>query len=157
MLCANYNLQSERTFETPCIILSWRSVWAFTYDPLHIQIGPEYFIELVKYKFQGGWFIQFKIQYQLRIKSPKAKCIKTLMGTGPLHMLANHCRTLVLHLSGVSRVIRVQAGAKDLFISFGICPMNQFVYSDCCVFIFIFSKCTVCYVLVFVSFNLLVL
>ena len=50
-----------------------------------------------------------------------------------------------------------QAGAEDLFISFGICPMNQFVYSDCRVFIFIFSKCTVCYVLVFVSFNLLVL
>ena len=78
MLCANYNLQSERTFETPCIIVSWRSVRAFTNDPLHIQIGQEYFIELLKYKFQGGWFIQFKIQYQLRIKSPKAKCVKTL-------------------------------------------------------------------------------
>ena len=46
-----------------------------------------------------------------------------------------------------------QAGAKDLFISFGICPMNQSVYSECGVFVFIFSKCTVCFVLVFVSFN----
>ena len=36
-----------------------------------------------------------------------------------------------------------QAGAKDLFISFGICPMNQSVYSECGVFVFIFSKCTV--------------
>ena len=46
------------------IIVSWRYVQAFTkYDPLHIQIRQEYFIKLVKYKFQGGWFIQFKIHY----------------------------------------------------------------------------------------------
>ena len=58
-------------------IVSWRSVQAFTNDPLPIQIRQEYFIEIVKYKLQGGWFIQFKIQYQLRIKGPKTKCIKT--------------------------------------------------------------------------------
>ena len=81
------------------IIVSWRSLQAFTNDPLHIQIGREYFIKLVKYKFQGGWFIQFKIQYQLRIKGPKTKCIKTL---GLLLVLAPHCGTLFLHLSGVS-------------------------------------------------------
>ena len=39
---------------------------AFTNDPLPIQIGQENFMELFKYKFQGGWFIKFKIQYQLR-------------------------------------------------------------------------------------------
>ena len=54
-------------------IVSWRSIEAFTNDPLHIQSGQEYFIELVKYKFQGGWLIQFKIQYQLRIKGPQSK------------------------------------------------------------------------------------
>ena len=59
-------------------IVSWRSVQAFTNDPLPIQIRQEYFIKLVKYTFQGGLFIQFKIQYQLRIKGPKIKCIKTL-------------------------------------------------------------------------------
>ena len=36
------------------------------------------FIKLVNYKFQGRWFIQFKIQYQLRIKGLKATCVKTL-------------------------------------------------------------------------------
>ena len=37
------------------IFVSWRYVQAFTkYDPLHIQIRQEYFIKLVKYKFQGG-------------------------------------------------------------------------------------------------------
>ena len=60
------------------VIVSWRSVQAFTNDPLPIQIRQEYFIKLVKYTFQGGLFIQFKIQYQLRIKGPKIKCIKTL-------------------------------------------------------------------------------
>ena len=58
------------------IIVSWRSVQTFTNDPLPIQIGQEYFIELLKCKFQGGLFIQFKIQYQLTIKRPKTKCIK---------------------------------------------------------------------------------
>ena len=63
---------------TRYIFVSWRSAQALTNNPLPIQIGREYFIELVKHKFQGGWFIQFEIQYQLRIKRPKAKCIKTL-------------------------------------------------------------------------------
>ena len=61
--------------------VSWRSVQAFTNDPLHIQFGQEYFIELVKYKFQGRWFTQFKIQYtyQLKIKGPQnIKRIKIL-------------------------------------------------------------------------------
>ena len=80
-------------------IVSWRSVQAFTSDLLPIQIRQEYFIEIVKYKLQGGWFIQFKIQYQLRIKGAKTKCIKTL---GLLLLLASHCGTLFLHLSGVS-------------------------------------------------------
>ena len=35
--------------------------------------------------------MQFKIQYQLRIKGPKTKCIKTL---GLLLVLAPHCGTL---------------------------------------------------------------
>ena len=91
------------------IIVCWRSVQSFTNNPLPIQIGREYFIELVRYKFQVGWFIQFKIQYQLRIKGPETKCVETVMGTGPLHVLANHCGTLVLHLSGVSRVFRVSS------------------------------------------------
>ena len=68
---------------------------AFTNDPLPIQIGQEYFIKLFKYKFQGGWFIQFKIQYQRR--------------TWPLLVLAPHCGTLFLQLSGVSRVFRVSS------------------------------------------------
>ena len=69
---------------------------AFTNDPLAIQIGQEYFMELFKYKFQGGWFIQFKIQYQLQ--------------AWPLLVLARpHCGTLFLQLSGVSRVFRVSS------------------------------------------------
>ena len=43
-----------------------------------------------------------------------------------------------------------RSGSKDRFISFGICPVNQFVYSGCGVLIF--SKCTFCYLLVFASF-----
>ena len=65
------------------IIVSWRSVQAFTNDPLPIQIRQRYFIKLVNFKSQGGWFIQFKIQYQLRIKGPKATCVKTLGDRGP--------------------------------------------------------------------------
>ena len=64
------------------IIVSWRSVQAFTNDPLPIQIRQGYFIKLVNFNSQGGWFIQFKIQYQLRIKGPKATCLKTLGDRG---------------------------------------------------------------------------
>ena len=114
----------------------------FTNDPLPIQIGQEYFIKLFKYKFQGGWFIQFKIQY----------CGHGLCWCWPLTV--EHSSFSYQEYPECSGF---QAGAKDLFISFGICPMNQSVYSECGVFVFIFSKCTVCFVLVFVSFNLLVL
>ena len=87
-MCITYGTVSSVTLQKyfhlvlwvhiPDIIVSWRSVQTFTNDPLPIQIGQEYFFELLKYKFQGGLFIQFKIQYQLRIKGPKAKHIKTL-------------------------------------------------------------------------------
>ena len=113
--------------------VSWRSVPAFTNDPLPM-IGQEYFIKLVKCKFQGGWFIQFKIQYQLRIlKVPKTKHIKTLgdktfarVAIGP-----SLWNTLPSSYQEYPECSGFQAGAKDLFVSFGICPMNQFVYSDC--------------------------
>ena len=136
--------------------MSWRSVQAFANDPLHIQIRQEYFIKLVKYKFQRGWFIQIKIQYQLRQSALRP------LGTGLLLVLAQpHCGTLFLQISGLSRVFRISSTRKRPFYFVWHLPNEPItvcvVYSDCRVFIFIFSKCTVCYVLVFVSFNLLVL
>ena len=92
------------------IIVSWRSVQAFANDPLHIQIRQEYFIKLVKYKFQRGWFIQFEIQYQLRQSALRP------LGTGPLLVLAQpHCGTLFLQISGLSRVFRVSSRRKRPF------------------------------------------
>ena len=88
------------------IIVRWRSVQTFTNDPLPKQIGQEYFIELLKYKFQGGLFIQFKIQYQLTIKHPKTKCIKTL-GHRTFACVGPASLWNTLQIAGLTRVFRV--------------------------------------------------
>ena len=88
------------------IIVRWRSVQTFTNDPLPKQIGQEYFIELLKYKFQEGLFIQVKIQYQLTIKRPQTKCIKTL-GHRTFALVGPTSLWNTLQISGLTRVFRV--------------------------------------------------
>ena len=88
------------------IIVRWRSVQTFTNNPLPKQIRQEYFIELLKYKFQGGLFIQFKIQYQLTIKRPKTKCIETL-GHRTIARVGPASLWNTLQISGLTIVFRV--------------------------------------------------
>ena len=53
------------------------------------------------------------------------------LGTGPSHVLAPHCETLSSLLSEVSGEFKFfKQTLKTFFISFGICLVNQFVYSD---------------------------
>ena len=82
--------------------------------------------------FKEGRFIQFKIQYQLRIlKVPKTKRIKTLGDKTFARVGPSLWNTLPSSCQEYPECSGFQAGAKDLFVSFDICPMNQFVYSDC--------------------------
>ena len=98
----------------------------FTNDPLPIQIGQEYFMELFKCKFQEGG------SYNLRSNT---SCGHGLCWCWP-GLTVEHASFRYQEYPECSGF---QAGAKDLFTSFGICPMNQSVYIECGVFVFIFS------------------
>ena len=91
-------------------------------------------------KIQGKWSLQFKIQCQLRIKGPQNK-VRDPWGQGLLALVVEHSPFSYqeyLECSGF------QAGSKDLLISFSICLLNQFTYSDCDVlFSFSLSGCHV--------------
>ena len=141
------------------IIVSWISVQSFTNDPLHIQIGQEFLIELVKYKFQGGWFIQFKIQYQLRIKGPKTKCIKTLRDRTFAQIVSQSLwNTHPLSIRSIQSDQGFKQALKTFLFRLALAQWTNSCTVIIAVFLFSFSlKCTVCYVLLFVSFNLLVL
>lgn len=117
------------SFSSCTIIVSWRSVWAcFTNDPLPIQIGQEYFIELVKCNFQGGWLkqlIRSNTIYELKV--PKTKCIRTLGEQGlclcwPLSVERTLC------LQAIRSVLSVQGFKQELLKTFLFhlvyCPMN---------------------------------
>ena len=101
------------------IIVSWRSVWAcFTNDPLPIQIGQEYFIELVKCNFQGGWLKQLiRSNTIYKLKVPKTKCIRTLGEQGlclcwPLTVERTLC------LQAIRSVLSVQGFKQELLKTF---------------------------------------
>ena len=79
----------------------------------------------------------------------------TFAGVGP----ASLWNTLPSDIRSIQSVQGFKQAQKTFLFGLAFAQWTNYtvVYSDCRVFIFIFSKCTVCYVLVFVSFNLLVL
>ena len=88
-------------------------------------------------KIQGKWSLQFKIECQLRIKGPQNK-VQDPSGQGLRTCWPFTVEHSPFSYQEYSECLGVQAGSKDLLISFRICPLNQFANGDCD-FLFSFS------------------
>ena len=88
-------------------------------------------------KIQGKWSLQFKIECQLQIKGPQNK-VQDPSGQGLRTCWPFTVEHSPFSYQEYSECSGVQAGSKDLLISFSICPLNQFANSDCD-FLFSFS------------------